>query len=109
MFGKTTQRLEELTFEVNDLKAEVLKARMELRELLKEVRTIKLSRRKKRRPAITQKSGYKKVSKEEAEGMYEMYKNGGSLVDIAARFERSPSTVSHHIDKFIEKETKNED
>lgn len=108
MFGKTKQRIEELNFEFIDLKAEVLQARMELQDLIKEVKSLRTGKKRKRKPPMTQKKGYTKVTEGESQGMYEMFKVGVPLVDIASHYGRSSGTVSTHIDKHIEKEASNE-
>lgn len=61
-------------------------------------------KRKKPRPPLSQKTGYKAVTPEERKEFYEMYKVGASMTDIAAHFNRSQSCVSKNIQRILEEE-----
>jgi DNA-binding MarR family transcriptional regulator len=60
--------------------------------------------KKKGRKHISHKSGFKKVSKEEAQEMLELWNAHIDLVDIANKFGRSQTTVSRHIRRLTEEQ-----
>ena len=60
--------------------------------------------KKKRRKHISHKSGYKRVSKEEAQEMFELWNTHIDLVDIANKFRRSQATVSRHVNRLMEEQ-----
>ena len=53
---------------------------------------------------ISHKSGYKRVSKEEAQEMLELWNVHIDLVDIANKFGRSQATVSRHVRRLMEEQ-----
>ncbi len=57
---------------------------------------------KKKKPRLTNKKGYKIVSPDESLGMFEMYNQGSTLLDIARAYDRSSSCVHNHIVKHLE-------
>jgi len=57
--------------------------------------------RKRRRSNLTNKSGSKKITPEEEQEFYRLYKQGLRIVDIANTTGRSNSTVSVHLRKVL--------
>ena len=64
----------------------------------------KLRKPHKRKRQLGNRSGYKMVTDLEQLEMYEMWKNGRSMTDIASEFNRSNSCVGRHVRKLYEEE-----
>ena len=58
----------------------------------------------KRKPRLTNRTGYKKISVDESLDMYDRYKAGESITDIAFHTGRSASAVHNHIVQHLEAE-----
>ncbi len=72
-------------------------------EALETIRKLR-SKRKPRKRNLSSSKGFKKVTDEEAQEMYDMWKEGYSMTDIASTLNRSNSCVGTHIHKLYEKE-----
>jgi len=59
---------------------------------------------RKNRKSISRATGYKRVTEDESLEIYEMYKRGDDLSDIANYFRRSQSCISRHVRIHLEAE-----
>jgi len=101
MFGiGFTKDLEEEIDYLQDLVERVVTHNHELVDKITKLE--KKKSRKKYRRRLSTKTGFTKVTREEAEYMYDMYKNSISVDKIARELDRSRGCVDKHIRRLME-------
>jgi len=59
------------------------------------------TKKRRSRPQLSRKTGYRRVTEEESLGIFELYQNHVDLSEIATHFNRSQSCVSKHVRKQL--------
>lgn len=100
---KYEERIEELKYTVSLMKEQyTVLANKAVKLEVALIEAKKASPRRKYRRRHRKATGYTKVSEGESLEIYNMYKRGLSLTEIANTVGRSNSCVSRHVDKHIE-------
>jgi len=94
---------EYLLREIKKYENQVTTYRKAYKDSLETIRKLR-SKRKPRKKNLSSSKGFKKVTDEEAQEMYDMWKEGHDMTHIASTLNRSNSCVSIHIHKLYEKE-----